>query len=390
MNKEKNMVNKVYSIEEITDPGDLEKIKEIWDSLASQQGIYMPFLCFSWFKIWFSHFLRDHRLLILLLCREGEILAIAPFMITGERHKGVRVRKIELIGNVYSPIRYFILGSADEKEKEKNLSYIFTFLRERYRGWTILDLNAIPEEDNCFNTLKLAVEKAHLEHSESFCFGDWYLNDIEGSGEEYFLRVPKRITKDISYNQRRLQRMGNYEFRLISNQEIDRYMDFYYEVYSKSWQKEERIGPTFHRDLAKMAGEKGWLRLGFLFCENAPIASQLWISCNGTAFIMKTVYDQDYKKYSPGKVLTAEMMKYVIDIDKVKVVDYLHGDESYKEDWAPKRRERKRLLAFNNNLRGRYIGFFSKKIEPTFNRYKYLRKMKEIMRRLAGFDGRLG
>src|SRR4030042_3772661 len=168
------MVNKVYSIEEITDPGDLEKIKEIWDSLASQQGIYMPFLCFSLFKIWFSHFLRDHRLLILLLCREGEILAIAPFMITGERHKGVRVRKIELIGNVYSPIRYFILGSADEKEKEKNLSYIFTFLRERYRGWTILDLNAIPEEDNCFNTLKLAVEKAHLEHSESFCFGDWY------------------------------------------------------------------------------------------------------------------------------------------------------------------------------------------------------------------------
>jgi hypothetical protein len=53
--------------------------------------------------------------------------------------------------------------------------------------------------------------------------------------------------------------MGRCEFRLIRNGEnIDDYMDIYYMVYSKSWQKKEGIGPNFHRDLAKIA-VKNWL-----------------------------------------------------------------------------------------------------------------------------------
>jgi len=82
--------------------------------------------------------------------------------------------------------------------------------------------------------------------------------------------------------------MGKCEFRLIRNGDnIDDYMDLYYMVYSKSWQKEEGLGPTFHRDLAKIAIRNDWLRLGFLFFEDSPIASQFWVSNNGIAYILK-------------------------------------------------------------------------------------------------------
>lgn len=156
-------------------------------------------------------------------------------------------------------------------------------------------------------------------------------------------------------------------------------MDLYYEVYSKSWQKKEGIGPTFHRDLAKIAARNGWLRLGFLFQNGLPIASQFWITCADTSFILKTVYDQNYKKYSAGKILTTEMMKYVIDVDRVKIIDYVQGDESYKQDWTPRRRERKGLLVFNNNIKGQWLAFLDNNILPTFSKYKFLKRAKEIL-----------
>ena len=111
-----------YSLKEIRNLDDFEKLRTLWDELAEKQNTFTPFLCFDWFKIWLEHFLQGNKMLILLLCKEDEIATIAPFLIKEERSKGINVRKIELIGNVYSPIRYFLFSELGNGEKEKNLS----------------------------------------------------------------------------------------------------------------------------------------------------------------------------------------------------------------------------------------------------------------------------
>jgi CelD/BcsL family acetyltransferase involved in cellulose biosynthesis len=130
-----------------------------------------------------------------------------------------------------------------------------------------------------------------------------------------------------------------------------------------------------------MVARNGWLRLGFLFLDDVPISAQFWLTCNSCAYILKTVYDQAYKKYSPGKVLTAELARYVIDVDNVSVIDYQHGDEAYKQDWTPKRRERKGLIVYNNSIKGRYLSFLNDRILPTVNQRKFLRRAKELVAR---------
>lgn len=371
-----------YSIKKVNDLSEFEKLKAAWDNLAEKQGSYMPFLCFDWFKIWLDHFLKNDDLLILLLYKQDEIVAIAPCLIKEEKFKGIKVRKIELIGNVYSPFRYFLFTELDEKERIRGFSFIPQFLFKHFKNWDIFDLSGIPEEKNCFGVLKKAVEQRGLKNTDFASYGDWYLDEIDCSGDEYFSNLPKKIRKDVAYCRRRLENMGGFEFKLITDGDmIDHYMDLYYGVYSKSWQEREGIGPNFHRDLAKISARHGWLRLGFLYLDDSPIASQFWISCNGCAFILKTVYDQHYKKYSPGKILTSEIVKYVIDIDKVKAIDYVQGDETYKQDWTPKRRERKGVLIFNNNLKGQFLALILNKIQPAFNKNESLRRAKEIVKR---------
>jgi CelD/BcsL family acetyltransferase involved in cellulose biosynthesis len=372
--------NNGYSIKGITDLRELERWRTLWDGLAGREEAYLTFLCFDWFRIWLKNFLEENQLFILFLYENDELKIIAPFLMKRERAKGIRIKKIELMGNVYSPFRYFLCDEIVREARQKDLFFIFKFLRDIYHDWDVIELEGIPEENDHLHVLRWAIKRSGLKHHEYPCYGDWYLDEITYDGDEYICNLPKRIVKDIQYCQRRLQKMGSYEFRVIRNEDdVEHYMDVYYDVYSKSWQEKEGIGPTFHRDLAKMAARKGWLRLGFLLLDGIPIASQFWISCNKHAFILKTVYDQAYKRYSPGKILTSELMKFVIDIDKVKALDYVQGDETYKRDWAPKRRERNGILIFNSSIRGRWLAFLNMRILPVANKNRYLRKVKEMI-----------
>jgi len=381
MSSNNYLVGDRYFIRKVTELSEFEKLRGEWDNLANKHGAFMPFLCFDWFKIWLDHFLKDDQLLVFLLYRGNELVTIAPCRMKEERSNGINVRRIDLIGNVYSPFRYLLFSELNEDDRIRSVCFIFESLFKSYKKWDICELAGIPEEKNCFDVLEIAIKQRNLKYTDFVCYADWYLDEIEFADDEYVNRLPEKIRKDISYCKRRLQKMGKYEFRLIrSDDEIDRYMDLYYGVYANSWQEKEGVGPTFHRDLAKMAVKRDWLRLGFLFFNGCPIASQFWISCSGTAYILKTVYDQDYKKYSPGKILTSEMANFVVDIDRVKSVDYVQGDEAYKQDWTPKRRERKGLVVFNNNIKGKYLELLTNKVRPTVNRNAYLRKAKEIIR----------
>jgi CelD/BcsL family acetyltransferase involved in cellulose biosynthesis len=42
-------------------------------------------------------------------------------------------------------------------------------------------------------------------------------------------------------------------------------------------------------------------------------------------------------------------MQHVMDVDGVREVDYLTGDDNYKKDWMSHRRERVGLIAFDTS-----------------------------------------
>jgi CelD/BcsL family acetyltransferase involved in cellulose biosynthesis len=91
------------------------------------------------------------------------------------------------------------------------------------------------------------------------------------------------------------------------------------------------------------------LRLGLAYIDGVAVAAQLWIVADNTAYIYKLAYDEAYKSYGVGSVLTSKLMQHFIDVDKVSIVDYLTGDDAYKKDWMSHRRERWGVLAFNTS-----------------------------------------
>jgi CelD/BcsL family acetyltransferase involved in cellulose biosynthesis len=89
--------------------------------------------------------------------------------------------------------------------------------------------------------------------------------------------------------------------------------------------------------------------MGIARINNQPVAAQIWLVHQRKASIYKLAYDKLYAGCSIGSILTASLFEHVIDVDQVEEVDFLNGDESYKQDWMSHRREYWGIIAYNRH-----------------------------------------
>jgi hypothetical protein len=181
-----------------------------------------------------------------------------------------------------------------------------------------------------------------------FCFGNWYLEVAQRSFADYFAGVPSALRNSVQRGRRRLDREAPWQVTIqrADDKGLAQAVADFEAVYRQSWKQAEPC-PGFMPGLITAAARHGWLRLGVLTLRGVPIAAQLWLVHQGKANIFKLAYVQGYERFSAGSVLTATLMQHVLDVDRVREVDYLTGDDAYKQDWMSHRRERTGLIAFH-------------------------------------------
>jgi len=382
MNKKNHSLNDNFLIKEVNELNEFNKLKVEWDKLAQKQGKYTPFLCFDWFKIWSEHFLKDDKLLILLVYEGDQLVAIAPFLLLREKFNSISVKKIELIGNIYSPIRNFIFNDLTREEKTKCLLHLFSFLFNDLNGWDIIELCPVLEDDETMNILKSIIrERGYQNWSESYA-ENWYMNGIKCSSfDEYFNRRPHPdFKKSFRKRKKRFEESGKVEFKMVRDDKgIDEYMDCYYEVYARSWKEREAVGPMFHRDLGRVAAAKGWLRLGFLFLNGVPVATHFCIVSNKAGYFLKVAYDGKYKEYGLGHLMHYETIRYMIDYDRIESMSLGAGNEDYKKFWVSDKREMQRIVVFNKTSKGNCLAVLNNNVLPTIRKNRTLNRIKNYL-----------
>lgn len=179
---------------------------------------------------------------------------------------------------------------------------------------------------------------------------NWY-EAVEGDDfEAYLQRRPSVLKNTWGRKLKALQKDFRAEFCL--NDAPDRFIADYENVYKASWKDPEPF-PTFMPALIRAAFSLGALRSGVLRCEGKPVAAQFWLLWRGRATIFKLAYDEKWKRYSPGTLLTMEMARSVLSTDAPVEIDFGRGDDAYKRLWLSQRRDRYGVEAANpKTLRG--------------------------------------
>jgi CelD/BcsL family acetyltransferase involved in cellulose biosynthesis len=126
-----------------------------------------------------------------------------------------------------------------------------------------------------------------------------------------------------------------------------------------SWKTPEPF-PAFVPGLIRMLARKGQLRLGLAYVDGVAAAAQVWIVSNAKASIYKLAHDEKYSKLSVGTLLTNHLLRHALDVDEVSEVDYLSGDDPYKQSWMACRRERYGIVGYNPRTAKGFAGAINK------------------------------
>jgi hypothetical protein len=156
---------------------------------------------------------------------------------------------------------------------------------------------------------------------------NWRVRTTGMSFEEYWASRPSQLRNTV----KRRARAARLEIRIHDSFDEQAWTD-YESVYRASWKPAEG-SPELMRTLARQEGEAGTLRLGLAYREGQPVAAQFWLVENGQATIHKLAYREDARQYSPGTILSVEMFRRAIDVDRAELIDFGTGGDGYKADW---------------------------------------------------------
>lgn len=256
-----------------------------------------------------------------------------------------RRRRLLALRSVYS-LEYGPVSVGGEIGAQRDLlrAIARSIAAERPR-WRLADIGDLPEDRCPFEALRQTFSDCGLAARRYDRAVNHYLS-VAGQGfEDYYRQRPGRLRNTISRRERKLQ--SDHEVGIVISRELTEplFAD-YRSVYGESWKTGEEQ-PELLENLYRLLSDRGLLRLGLLYCDRTPIATQMWIVGDGRATIYKLAYDARYRDFSPGSILSRAMFRSVIGEGGIREIDYGIGDEPYKRDWMDRRRALYGIEIFN-------------------------------------------
>ncbi len=279
--------------------------------------------------------------------RNGEPVAVLPMC------QKPGDKKLSSLSTYYTSM---FIPLAQEDSRIENLTHLFESLRSNEKCWSSIDLSPMSYDATFFDITVSALKKSGWHAFPYFCFGNWYLS-IEGRDfDSYWKGLPSPLRHTVERKKKKLFCQPGSRIEVIRDEvELEAAISVYERVYQSSWKAPEPF-PKFIPGLIRLYASKGQLRLGVVYVNDEPAAAQIWIVSHGRAAIYKLAYDEKFSDLSVGSILTAHLMQHVIDVDGVQEVDYLTGDDAYKQDWMSHRRECWGIRAYNPRTFGGLTG----------------------------------
>lgn len=305
-----------------------DQLPDSADELFSQAEKNSIFYSRPWFESLVSRALdADQEMLLAAVLAGNRLMAILPLMKTaGSSWYSLRHR--------YTT--HFSLLMAEDEQEHVLACLVQGLTQFPVRGFL---LEPVAENDAHLNALMRTMQHEGYLCERRFRSYNWIYRVRGNSHETYMADRPAKLRNTIARKKRKLQREHGYEIRLFIGEEVPGGMSDYHAVYTASWKANEQYSGFLDSIVAGFS-KQGWSRLAVMYVRDKPVAAQLWFVAHAKASIFRLSYDKAWKSYSPGSILTSFLMAYVIDTDRVEEIDFLTGNDAYKQDWMGERRER--------------------------------------------------
>ena len=322
----------------IPDPSELPEIEGVWNILINKCSKNPIFL--SGFIKQFMEFYRSKGWtpLVLVISADKTIVGIAPLMT--KKRFGVRFVKF-LSKSWFSPD--FII---DEQYRENCIAHILDFLFKTLKC-QFVDLTMPAESQN----LQILKQKCKANRIY-FCTkrGSWAdmshcIIPVGCTWDDFKRLRGRNFRRRFKKIERNLDRVGSWRIIRVENGDkgsdaIKKILDVERMSWKEAWRT--RKGIEIDQDLlmiwkgsqytARIEPDFKW-RAWFLELNDQTLAYSLVLQYKETAFIIKTSYDERYKRFFPGIYVNNAAIRELFNKRQVRKIDWL-TDLPFHRNWT--------------------------------------------------------
>jgi len=329
----------------------IDSIAEQYDTLVDRADWINPYFSPEWMRSWWKRQKQDRAPLVLLAySAEGELLGYWPF-----------VERPGLLGSkglwpfVYDEANYHfptcvrsVVGPMVNALEGLIGSFLFVWLPQIPQTfWSAHLRESVGTGD------KLTISRC----ARSSCLVE---PEKEQSFEEFWEdKMGPKSRKSFRYDERSLAERGKISWQTCDSlEEVRSVMPTTCLVEVASSKTLENAGlysirgkRGFFFELLPELAQSSRVRLSVLRVDDQPIAWQLELLVPGRSYLHHLAYDEEWKKYSPGKQLLKRSMECCWK--EGRVFDFLPAPFAYKERYATSSEPAHELHWIHRSLRGR-------------------------------------
>ncbi len=288
----------------------------------------------AWWNVVLAHAMpAQGKAVFLTITVRGRAVAMVPLLRTGRN-----------LSSLTTPYTCSYMPSLAHGLDRATRVAAMTALSDFCRRAGIVRFDALPAEWDGLPDLEAGARRSGLVPLRFDHFGNWF-EDVHGlDWSAYLVRRPGALRETIRRRMRPAEKLARAGFELMCQpDQMDRAAAVFEFVYAKSWKDAEPYS-TFNTALMRALAPLGLLRVGIWSIGAEPAAVQMWVVMGGRATVLKLAHDEAFKAHSPGTVLTALMLRHLLDTEQVSQIDFGRGDDAYKQGWAIQRRQRVGML----------------------------------------------
>jgi len=306
-------------------------------------------------SIWLSnyikyYFINEQKPFIIAAYQGDNLVGCLPLQSNKKiATKYYNFTELNILG--FGPTDFFDIPVIKEY-REEILSHLIQFLKKD-KTWDKLTLTELPERsENVVAFLKiLQQEKLSYQVYEPNGFAYIATN---GNWKHFFETKFNLHNKDLAKSERRIDRQG-YQLKFTSYQEniyteLLKNIDLYAQRRESLGQLNKYDTDKLKKFLKKIIGAfeaKQMVELTVLEADGETWAFQLdWIN-NKTRYHWNHAYNEDYKRYSPGKLILKELMKNSFYDANIDYCNHMRGLSGYKDKFTEESQMLKRIRIEN-------------------------------------------
>lgn len=303
-----------------------------WNALVERSATHTVFQTLEWHRSWWNALGTEAQAMVLVAEAQGELVGIAPLMLSVQRILGRKRRVVEFIGTHAADYCDFIV----EPGQRGVASAMLAWLIDHADRWDLLHLINIAETSplleilpQMFGQRGYAADLHAVYECPTRIFGDRAADQ----------RLSRK--KDMRQHYNHLRRRGTVEFKLyVTAAEIERHLEAFFQQHIDRWAGtrtpsffRDQRQRAFYRELVRRLAPNGWVVFSVLSLDGAPISFHFGYEYGGRIYVIKPTFDPQFREYAPGILQVKHLVEYAMERD-AKELDFTVGEEDFKYRFA--------------------------------------------------------